>query len=131
MHKRTVLIIDDDEDLLIELEELLVHSDYSVVAIADGDRALEIAKEIVPDIVLLDLKLGGKSGFQVASEFSRCAETAHIPIIAMSGYYSKTDYDTLKNRSKPQAFIEKPVKPLDIIATIEKIISYEGLKQSP
>ncbi len=130
MHKRTVMIIDDDEDLLFELEELLGRSDYSVVAVADGDRALEIAREVVPDIVLLDLKLGGKSGFRVASEFSRCAETAHIPIIAMSGYYSKADYDSLEDRSKPKTFIEKPVKPPDFIATIEKIISYEDLKQS-
>lgn len=119
--KNKVMIIDDDKELLEELKETLQISGYDVEAIDDAASALEAANSLKPDIILLDLKMPKKSGFQVADELKHLQELSHIPIIAITGFL-KEDYLPLMNLCGINRCIKKPFTPQDIISSIEETL---------
>ncbi len=121
MLNKKVLIIDDDKEFLEELSESLRLSGYEIIAAGDPVLALGIANAEKPDVILLDLKMPGKSGFLLADELRTFSGLADIPLIAMSGYFKKGDSAFLgihgfKNH------IEKPFIPSDIITKIEEVL---------
>lgn len=113
--RKRVMIVDDDDIFLEELKETLEHSGYQTTAISDGEAAVKTAKEETPDLILLDLRMEKKSGFQVASEL----KGSHIPIVAMTGYYTRGEHSILMDACRIQACIMKPFNPLDVISKIE------------
>ena len=66
--KPLIMIVDDNVELLEELENLLKLGGYDVIAISDGTKVFETALKNKPDLILLDLKMSPKSGFQIADE---------------------------------------------------------------
>jgi two-component system response regulator AdeR len=121
MNKK-VLVIDDDKEFLEEIKETLALSGYDVVEVNDPVLAIDVATKINPDVVLLDLKMPGKSGFQVADELKHFSALTNIPIIIMTGYF-KDDYLPLLNICGIKKCLKKPFHPLDIIAQIETVLS--------
>lgn len=124
MANKKVMIIDDDKEFLEELEETLALSGYDMVAVNDAALAVEVAAKAKPDVVVLDLKMPKKSGFQVADELRHLSEAAHIPVIAMSAFF-KDDYGPLLNICGIKKCLKKPFNPLDIITAIEKASAEE------
>lgn len=121
MNKR-VMIIDDDKEFLEELNETLALSGYDMVAVNDALLALDVAKKTKPDVIVLDLKMPGKSGFQVADELKGFSELTNVPIIAMSAFF-KDEFSMLMDVCGIKRCIKKPFHPLDIIAQIEKALA--------
>ena len=119
MAYKTVMLVDDNKEFLEELEETLSLSGYNTVAVNDADRAFEIASKSSPDIVVMDLKMPTKTGFQLADELRRLPGFGSIPIIAMSGFF-KDEYSPLMHICGIRKCIKKPFNPLDIIAEIEE-----------
>ena len=74
MPGKKVMLIDDNKEFLEELQELLTLSGYEPLAFTDPVSALEAAPGIKPQIILLDLMMPGKNGFQLASEIRRFSE---------------------------------------------------------
>lgn len=120
MAQKRILLIDDDGDFLEELRELLILSGYNAIAVNDGMEALRIARELRPDLILVDIKMKGINGFQVADRFNQSFDTSHIPIVAMSGHFNNGEHTRLINMLGIKALIKKPFRPLDIITHIEK-----------
>ena len=120
MNKK-IMIVDDDKEFLEELRETLVLSGYDLVAVNDATMALDLANSARPDVILLDLKMPQKSGFQVADELRHLSDVSHIPIIAMSAYL-KDDYTSLLNICGIKKCLRKPFHPLDVIAQIEQVL---------
>jgi CheY-like chemotaxis protein len=123
MPRTKILIIDDDKEFVEELDELLTGAGYDTVAISDSRVAVERASSVRPDVILLDLRMPGKSGVQVARELERTAATAHISIIAMTGYLADEESTALSEVSGTRACLQKPFQPLDVIAEIEKQVA--------
>ena len=71
MSKNKVMVVDDDIEFLEEIEETLKLSGFDTSVFTNGITALQMAQKIKPDIILLDLKMKEKSGFQVADDFAR------------------------------------------------------------
>ena len=122
MRTRKVMIIDDDKEFLDELKEMLESSGYNSVAVNDAGAAIEVAKEIKPAAILLDLKMPKKSGFQLANELRCFSELARVPIIAMSAFYND-DYKPLLDVYGIKRCLTKPFRPLDVIAEIEEALA--------
>lgn len=118
MNKR-IMIIDDDKDFLAELKETLVLGGYDIIVAEDPFSALELAKNGKPDVLLIDLKMPYKSGFQLASELKSHSELEHIPVIAMTAFF-QDNYDQLMNFCGIHKCLKKPFNPLDVIALIEE-----------
>jgi len=119
---KKIMVVDDDKEFLEELGEMLELSGYDLVAANDAGSAIEVAKEAKPVVILLDLKMPKKSGFQLASELKYFAELERIPIIAMSAFY-KDDYKPLLNICGIRKCLTKPFRPLDVIAEIEEALA--------
>src|ERR1700754_1904999 len=80
-----VLIVDDVPDNLAVLHDALDEAGYTVLVATHGEAALQRALQAQPDIVLLDAMMPGMDGFEVARRLKAQAETAHIPVVFMTG----------------------------------------------
>jgi len=121
MNKK-IMVVDDDKEFLEELRETLTLSGYDLVVVNDATMVLGLVSSVKPDVILLDLKMPLKSGFQVADELRHFSEVSHIPIIAMSAFL-KDDYAALLNICGIKRCIRKPFHPLDVITQIEEVLS--------
>lgn len=121
MAGKKVLIIDDDKEFLSEAGEMLHLSGYSADTINDSATALGAVRRSMPDIILLDLKMD-ISGFQVAMILKQFPDTANIPIIAITGYFTDNQHLPLMQICGIATCLKKPVNPLEVISAIEKII---------
>ncbi len=115
-HRARILIVDDNVDMVRGLVRLLELLGHDVQTAYDGATAIETARALRPEFVLLDLGLPGMDGYQVATRLrqeqgSRCAV-----IIAVSGYGQEDD----RRRSRAAGFDHHLVKPVDpnVLATL-------------
>jgi DNA-binding response OmpR family regulator len=81
MEKRKILIIDDEEDLVYLMKLRLEFQNFQVIPLSVSTRALETAKAEKPDLILLDIMMPEKNGYEVCKELKADKETHHIPII--------------------------------------------------
>ena len=102
---RRVLLVDDDGALTELLAEFLELQGIDVVAVSSGEAALEaLAREPVPDIVLLDIKMPGISGEEVLRRMKAEPRWARIPVAAMTGLLP----GEIHFAANPDAFLAKP-----------------------
>jgi signal transduction histidine kinase/ligand-binding sensor domain-containing protein/AraC-like DNA-binding protein/CheY-like chemotaxis protein len=80
----SILIIDDDEELVTMLQAVF-ESNFNVFKAYDGKSGLHIAQNLIPDVIISDIKLPGMSGLEVSDALKKDAITAHIPVIIISG----------------------------------------------
>src|SRR5207344_2998025 len=83
MGKR-ILIADDEPNIVAALEYLLQQGGYEVLIARNGDEALRLLEERVPDLVLLDVMMPRKSGYEICSRIRQRAEWQHIKVIMLS-----------------------------------------------
>ncbi len=89
--KQTVLVVDDEKDLVDLVSYNLQRNGYHVITATSGDMALELANRELPDMVVLDLMLPGMSGTDVARKLKSDPKTANIPIIMLTAKSEETD----------------------------------------
>ncbi|MDP8236783.1 MAG: response regulator [Candidatus Erginobacter occultus] len=106
-----VLLVDDDAELVEELAEALEAAGYRVDPFTDAGEALAVAPAQRPDIALIDLKMRVKNGFQLARELLAAEALSGIPIIAMTGYYTRREDEKLMKSSGIRACLFKPFTP--------------------
>lgn len=110
-----VLIVDDVPENLSVLHDTLDETGHTVLVALNGEAALARARQAHPDVVLLDALMPGMDGFEVARRLKADPDTAHIPIIFMTGL---TDTEHLVNALAAGGvdYVTKPVKPQEVIA---------------
>ncbi len=91
MSRKTVLVVDDERDLVDILEFHLRREQYHVVTAADGETALKVADREQPDLVLLDLMLPGIGGLEVCRRLRANERTADVPIVMLTAKGEETD----------------------------------------
>ena len=110
-----VLIVDDVPDNLSVLHDALDESGYTVLVATGGEAALARAQQALPDIVLLDAMMPGMDGFEVAKRLKATPQTAHIPIIFMTGL-TETEYLVAALEAGGVDYVTKPIKPKEVLA---------------
>jgi len=118
-----IVIIDDDEVFLEEMVSVLKSGGYDVIPVAESQFAIMTICKQLPDAVILDLKMDGLSGFEIANRLRHVPQTRHIPIICVTGFYTRKEHQLLLQTGSIKEFLIKPFNPLDIIAAIERISS--------
>ncbi len=114
-----IMIVDDNVEFLEELEEILSQSGYDTQTLPDSTKALELANETNPDLILLDLKMSPKSGFQLADQLRHSEKMKDVPIVAMTGFFTEQEHVLMMKLCGIRNFILKPFMPLNLIAKIE------------
>jgi DNA-binding NarL/FixJ family response regulator len=110
-----VLIVDDVPDNLALLHDALDAAGYTVLVATDGASALQRAAQAEPDIVLLDAVMPGLDGFEVARRLKAGPETAHIPIVFMTGL-TDTEHVLAAFDAGGTDYVTKPIRPAEVIA---------------
>jgi CheY-like chemotaxis protein len=117
----SVLIVDDYADALAVWTIYLSASGFRVLTAADGHVALATAIREKPDVVVLDLELPGKSGYEVARDLKAREDTRGIPLIAATGYSHAKQLD-LARSSGFDTVIVKPCDPESLVAEIRRLL---------
>jgi DNA-binding response OmpR family regulator len=116
--KRDVILIVDDIPLNLKiLEAILVKEEYEIVRAVDGRQALNRARDILPDLILLDIMMPKMDGFQACKALKRSSKTKHIPIIFLT---SKSGTESVVRGLKLGAadYVVKPFKAAELIARV-------------
>ena len=110
-----VLIVDDVPDNLAVLHDALDEAGYTVLVATEGHSALQRAAQADPDIVLLDAVMPGIDGFEVARRLKAGPETAHIPIIFMTGL-TDTEHVLAAFEAGGVDYVTKPIRAPEVLA---------------
>ena len=110
-----VLIVDDVPDNLAVLHDALDAAGYTVLVATDGASALLRAAQADPDIVLLDAVMPGLDGFEVARRLKAGSETAHIPIVFMTGL-TDTEHVLAAFEAGGVDYVTKPIRAPEVLA---------------
>src|SRR4030066_162659 len=115
--KKTILIVDDEPDVLTYLSTLFEDSGYATVKALDGNEAMSKVKEKAPDLVTLDITMPNKSGVRFYREMKESAEWRKVPIIIVTGVSGefKTFISTRKQVPPPEGYLSKPIDKTEIL----------------
>jgi CheY-like chemotaxis protein len=124
MAKRgSIVIVDDDIDFLMQFNEMLHLSGYETKIFNNGEAAIPYVRQGKPNLILLDLNMLGKSGWEVSAELKRDPQTACIPIIIVTGECTQEQAKRLREDYGVRKCILKPFKPLEMISEIENVFA--------
>src|SRR4051812_37269916 len=115
---KQILVVDDDPEIVTLLSTRLAHRGYQVATAADGHEALALAKSTRPDLMLLDVMMPGKSGWEVARSLKQDPTTAAIKIVMVTAIGEKTN-ELTSPLYGADAHLDKPFE----FERLEKIIS--------
>lgn len=119
MARKCVLVVDDSPTELQLLSSLLKRSGYDVVTAVDGEDALAKVAANRPPLVVLDIVLPKKSGFQVCRQLKTTAETRDIKVILVSSKNQESDkFWGLKQGADD--YIAKPYQDKDLLAAVAR-----------
>ena len=122
---KKILIVDDEEDILISLSNILRRANYEVISAASGQEALKLAREKLPDLIIMDIVIPDIDGGAVANILSEGETTAKIPVIFLTGILSKEEELLSKKeggrKSGSYYMMAKPVSKDDLLEMINKI----------
>lgn len=86
-----ILVVDDDPEIVTMLSTRLSKRGYQVSTASDGHKAIELAKKELPDVILLDVMMPGKSGWEVARAIKQDPTTHAVKIVIVSAIGEKTN----------------------------------------
>lgn len=120
---KKVLVVDDQKDNVFVLEDRLKREGYDVLKAYDGPTCIEIAEELMPDVILLDVMMPGMSGFDVCKKLSTTTKTSGIPIILVTAL---TEAEDLKEGFLVGAFdyVKKPFNRVELLARVQAAIRF-------
>jgi DNA-binding response OmpR family regulator len=123
---KTILIADDEPNIVTALEFLLERNGYQVLVARNGDAALKMVEESCPDLVLLDVMMPVKSGYEVCQRMRERAEWRHIKIIMLTA--KGRDVEVSKGLSiGADLYITKPFSTQELVGRIKALLgSGEG-----
>lgn len=125
-----VLVVEDNLLNLKLFVDTLTMKGYEVISARNGIEALEILKNIIPDVIILDLYMPGMSGFRLGNTLSKDPKYQNIPIIVVSA--SSSVYDVKEMASyNVKAYLVKPVSPTKLLETVKKVIIEKEQKTPP
>lgn len=128
-NEKRVLIVDDEPDAIDIAEAMLSEIDGIIIMSAnDGNSGLEKAKETKPNLIILDVQMPGKNGFEVFAELKKDESLKNTPVVMLTGIEEKTGMgfsaENIKEfiGSEPEAYIEKPVDAVTLQNTVSRLL---------
>ena len=118
--RRAILVIDDDRRVLELLQISLTQNGFRVATAATGEDGLESVRREPPDLVILDLRLPRKTGFEVCAALKSSKDTAHIPIIMVSAS-AEVDSRLQGLMHGADDYMTKPFSPKELLIKVRRI----------
>jgi len=128
MSRGNALIIDDEPDVAAYQGRVLSDHGWRVRIASSGERGLALALEEIPDVILLDLMMpGGRGGLKTFMEIRKSPSLRSIPVVFVTAYPEpelddKNSFLGRQQRLRPDAYLEKPVDPETLVATLDRVM---------
>jgi DNA-binding response OmpR family regulator len=129
MHSESILVIEDEIDILDVVEYNLSSEGYKVLKALDGESGLLIAREKNPALILLDLMLPGMGGKQVCQKLKQDPLTRDIPVIMVTAKSEETDVIVGLGLGADD-YVTKPFRPKELVARIQAVMRRSGAAAS-
>lgn len=129
---RSVLIVDDEEDIRKLLARVLTEKGYRVLEADRGTVALAMVKEHAPDAIILDAMLPEVHGFEVCRRIKGSTRFGNTPVLMISAVYRGWRFrEDLKSAYGVHDFIEKPFQLRDVVAAVDSMLSGKKTDRDP
>ena len=129
MEQKKILVVDDDPDMVAAVETTLKSKPYSVVTASDGEEGLSKVAGEKPDLIILDVIMPGKHGFQVCKELKtnpKYESFSRIPVLMLTVYPDEREKMNLSMREgmtmEAEDYIQKPFDPDELLERVERLI---------
>jgi two-component system cell cycle response regulator DivK len=121
----TILIVEDNDKNMKLARDILKAKGYATLEAVTGEEGVKLAKEKVPDLVLMDIQLPGINGIEAFRQIRADAKTARIPVVALTASVTPTDRSEI-TAAGFDAFIGKPINLKEFVETVKRLV--EGKK---
>jgi two-component system, cell cycle response regulator DivK len=128
--KGTILVIEDNERNMYLVTFILEKAGYQVVQARDGQAGIALARQVKPDLILLDIQLPVMDGYAVARELSKTGDLGHVPIVAVTSYAMLGDREHALEAGCV-GYIEKPINPVTFVIEIEQFLPAGRIPPAP
>ncbi len=128
---QTLLLADDSLTIQRVIELTFADEDIDVVAVSDGDQAIARLDSLPPDIVLVDVGMPGKSGYEVAAYVKQSPRLSHIPVVLLTGAFEPVD-EARAAGAGCDGVLAKPFEPHMVIGRVKELLgtSARGMVRS-
>ncbi|MGB7220504.1 MAG: response regulator [Vicinamibacterales bacterium] len=117
-----LLLADDSVTIRRVIELTFADENITVVAVGDGDEAIARIDAAPPDIVLADIGMPGRSGYDIAEHIKRTPGLAHIPVVLLTGAFEAVDQARI-GRVGCEGVLAKPFEPQVVVARVKELLS--------
>ena len=127
---KKILLADDSITIQKVIELTFSDEDFEVVTVSNGRLAIEKVQEVRPDLVLCDIIMPEKDGYEVCDFIKKNAATAQIPVLLLTGAFEPFDQERA-SRVGCDGFLAKPFEPQTLIAKVKELLNQSGARPAP
>ena len=121
----TVLIVEDNEKNMKLARDVLQAKGYRTLEAVTGEEGVSLAKEKLPDLVLMDIQLPGISGIEAFRQIRADERTSRIPVVALTASVTPTDRSAI-SAAGFDAFVSKPISLKEFLDTVQRLVDRTG-----
>lgn len=123
---KKILFVEDEEALQKAMGGMLEQKGYKIIKAIDGEAGLSAAKRELPDLILLDLILPKKNGFEVLEELKKDISTKNIPVIVLTNLEGSADVERALSSGATTYLVKANYNLDDISAKIESTLTHNS-----
>jgi len=120
--KQTILVVDDEPGIRLYLKRLLGDAGFAVETAADGDEALAAIQASRPDLVILDVMVGGRDGYEICESIKRNAASAAIKVVMLSAKSRAIEIEKGMAMGA-DAYLTKPFSMDELRDTVRRLLN--------
>ena len=127
-----ILIADDEQECIDFVRDSLADMPYEVIAAMDGEEALTVAREQCPQLIILDIQMPKRNGFEVFGELRKDEKLSAVPVIMLTAIAEKTGMGFSGEDmgeymgTPPEAYVDKPIEPIVLKQTVRRLLKDSG-----
>ncbi|MFK8103241.1 MAG: response regulator [Saprospiraceae bacterium] len=127
--KLELLIIEDNEEMREYIRHCIDESEYNITEASNGQKGIDLAQSLIPDLIISDVMMPEKNGFEVTKSVRETLSTSHIPLILLTAKASlESRLEGLKRGA--DAYLTKPFSPQELSIRIQKLIEIRRVLQN-
>ncbi len=128
--KARILLVDDDSDFVESTRLVLESKPYEVIVAENGDEGIRLAREMRPDLIILDVIMPVKDGFTAAEQIKKDQGLRKIPVLMLTSFaqrHGETNIPVSRGFDlETEDYIDKPVKPDDLLMIVGRHLKKLG-----